>query len=180
MIELNISCPNVKHGGMAFGTKCDVAYEVVKAVKEVCTKPLMVKLSPNAENIQDMAIKCVEAGADSLSLVNTFKAMAIDIYKRKPVFNNVTAGLSGPAIKPIALRMVYEVCQVVDVPVVGLGGISSWMDGIEFIMAGATAVQIGTANFLKPDIGLDIIDGVENYMKNQGIKDLNEIRGIIK
>lgn len=180
MIELNISCPNVKHGGMAFGTKCDVAYEVVKAVKEVCTKPLMVKLSPNAENIQDMAIKCVEAGADSLSLVNTFKAMAIDIYKRKPVFNNVTAGLSGPAIKPIALRMVHEVCQVVDVPVVGLGGISNWMDVIEFIMAGATAVQIGTANFLKPDIGLDIIDGVENYMKNQGIKDINEIRGIIK
>ena len=180
MIELNISCPNVKHGGMAFGTKCDVAYEVVKAVKEVCTKPLMVKLSPNAENIQDMAIKCVEAGADSLSLVNTFKAMAVDIYKRKPVFNNVTAGLSGPAIKPIALRMVYEVCQVVDVPVVGLGGISNWMDVIEFIMVGATAVQVGTANFLKPDIALDIIDGVEDYMKKQGIKNLNEIKGIIK
>ena len=165
---------------MAFGTKSDVAYEVVKAVKEVCTKPLMVKLSPNAENIQDMAIKCVEAGADSLSLVNTFKAMAIDIYKKKPVFNNVTAGLSGPAIKPIALRMVHEVCNVVDVPVVGLGGISNWMDVIEFIMAGATAVQIGTANFLKPDIALDIIKGVEDYMENQGINDLSEIRGIIK
>ena len=149
-------------------------------MKHYIAKPLMVKLSPNAENIQDMAIKCVEAGADSLSLVNTFKAMAVDIYKRKPVFNNVTAGLSGPAIKPIALRMVYEVCQVVDVPVVGLGGISNWMDVIEFIMVGATAVQVGTANFLKPDIALDIIDGVEDYMKKQGIKNLNEIKGIIK
>lgn len=179
MIELNISCPNVKHGGMAFGTKCDVAYEVVKAVKEVCTKPLMVKLSPNAENIQDMAIKCVEAGADSLSLVNTFKAMAIDIHKRKPVFENIYAGLSGPAIKPIALRMVHEVCKNVSIPVMGMGGITTAQDAIEFIMAGATCVQVGTANFMNPKIGLEIIDGIEEFMKKEGIKSLDEIRGIL-
>lgn len=180
MIELNISCPNVKHGGMAFGTKCEVAYEVVSAVKEVCKKPLIVKLSPNAENIQEMAVKCVEAGAEGLSLVNTFKAMAIDIRKKRPVFDNVTAGLSGPAIKPIALRMVYEVCQVVDVPVIGMGGITNWQDAIEFIMVGATAIQVGTANFIKPDICVDIIEGMEKYLLNEGIKDISEIRGIIK
>lgn len=180
MIELNISCPNVKHGGMAFGTKCEVAHEVVSEVKQRCKKPLIVKLSPNAENIQEMAIKCVEAGADALSLVNTFKAMAVDIRKKKPVFDNVTAGLSGPAIKPIALRMVYEVCQVVDVPVIGMGGITTWQDAIEFIMVGATAVQVGTANFIKPDICLDIIDGMEKYLISEGIKNISEIRGIIK
>lgn len=180
IIELNISCPNVKHGGMAFGTKCEVAHEVVSEVKQRCNKPLIVKLSPNAENIQEMAIKCVEAGADALSLVNTFKAMAIDIRKKKPVFDNVTAGLSGPAIKPIALRMVYEVCQVVDVPVIGMGGITTWQDAIEFIMVGATAVQVGTANFIKPDICLDIIDGMEKYLISEGIKNISEIRGIIK
>ena len=180
MIELNISCPNVKAGGMAFGIKNEVAREVVRAVRAKTNLPLVVKLSPNAEDIVGMAKVCEEEGADGISLVNTFKAMAIDIYKKKPVFNNVTAGLSGPAIKPIALRMVHEVCNVVDVPVVGLGGISNWMDVIEFIMAGATAVQIGTANFLKPDIALDIIKGVEDYMENQGINDLSEIRGIIK
>mgnify|MGYP004569435643 CR=1 FL=1 len=179
IIELNISCPNVKHGGMAFGTKSDVAYEVVKAVKEVCTKPLMVKLSPNAENIQDMAIKCVEAGADSLSLVNTFKAMAIDIHKRKPVFENIYAGLSGPAIKPIALRMVHEVCKNVSIPVMGMGGITTAQDAIEFIMAGATCIQVGTANFMNPKIGLEIIDGIEEFMKKEGIKSLDEIRGIL-
>lgn len=180
IIELNISCPNVKHGGMAFGTKCEVAHEVVSEVKQRCNKPLIVKLSPNAENIQEMAIKCVEAGADALSLVNTFKAMAIDIRKKKPVFDNVTAGLSGPAIKPIALRMVYEVCQVVDVPVIGMGGITTWQDAIEFIMVGATAVQVGTANFIKPDICLDIIDGMEKYLISEGVKNISEIRGIIK
>jgi len=179
MIELNISCPNVKHGGMAFGIKSAVAYEVVSEVKKHCKKPLMVKLSPNAEDIVEMAYKCCEAGADSISLINTLKAMAIDINKRKPVFDNVTAGLSGPAIKPIALRMVYEVCKAVNVPVVGLGGIASGKDAIEFIMAGATAVQVGTANFIKPDICLDIIDDMEAFMKKEGIKDLSEIRGIV-
>lgn len=179
IIELNISCPNVKHGGMAFGIKSDVAYKVVSEVKSICNKPLMVKLSPNAEDIIDMAYKCCEAGADSISMVNTFKAMAIDIKKRKPVFNNVSAGLSGPAIKPIALRMVYEVCKNIDIPVVGIGGISSTEDAIEFIMAGAHAVQVGSANFIKPDVCLDIINGIEKFMVNEGIKDISEIRGII-
>lgn len=122
MIELNISCPNVKHGGMAFGIKSEIAYEVVKKVKEICQKPLIVKLSPNAEDIVDMAIKCEKAGANAISLVNTFKAMAIDIKRKTPVFENVTAGLSGPCIKPIALRMVYEVCKQVKIPVIGIGG----------------------------------------------------------
>ena len=179
-IELNISCPNVKSGGMAFGIKSKVAYEVVKEVKKVCKKPLIVKLSPNAEDIQDMAYKCCSAGADAISLVNTFKAMAIDINNKKPIFDNVTAGLSGPAIKPIALRMVYEVSKVVDVPVIGIGGICSYEDAIEFIMAGAHAVQVGTANFIKPDICIDIIKGIENYMIKEKINNLKEIRGIIK
>lgn len=179
IIELNISCPNVKHGGMAFGIKSDVAYKVVSEVKSICNKPLMVKLSPNAEDIIDMAYKCCEAGADSISMVNTFKAMAIDIKNRKPIFNNVSAGLSGPAIKPIALRMVYEVCKNIDIPVVGIGGISSAEDAIEFMMAGAHAVQVGSANFIKPDICLDIINGIEKFMVDEGIKDISEIRGII-
>ncbi|HBM80817.1 MAG TPA: dihydroorotate dehydrogenase [Clostridiaceae bacterium] len=179
-IELNISCPNVKHGGMAFGIKSKVAYEVVSKVRGVVKKPLIVKLSPNAENIADVAEKCCEAGADAISLVNTFKAMAIDIKKRKPVFENVTAGLSGPAIKPIALRMVYEVASAVDVPVIGMGGIANYKDAIEFIMAGASAVQVGTANFIKPDICISLIDGIRNFMETEGIKDLEEIRGIIR
>ena len=179
MIELNISCPNVKHGGMAFGIKSEIAYEVVKKVKEICQKPLIVKLSPNAEDIVDMAIKCESAGADALSLVNTFKAMAIDIKRKTPVFENVTAGLSGPCIKPIALRMVYEVCKQVKIPVIGIGGICNYKDVIEFIMAGATAVQIGTANFMHPYSALDIIEELENYMKEEGIQTLEEIRGII-
>ena len=179
MIELNISCPNVRHGGMAFGIKSEIAYEVVKKVKEICQKPLIVKLSPNAEDIVDMAIKCEEAGADAISLVNTFKAMAIDIKRKTPVFENVTAGLSGPCIKPIALRMVYEVCKQVKIPVIGIGGICNYKDVIEFIMAGATAVQIGTANFMNPYSALDIIQDLENYIKEEGIKNLEEIRGII-
>lgn len=179
IIELNISCPNVKEGGMALGIKSKVAYEAVKKVKAHCKKPLIVKLSPNAENIVDMAISCCEAGVDGLSLVNTFKGMAIDIYKGQAIFNNIYAGLSGPAIKPIALRMVHEVCKVVDVPVIGLGGIRTWEDAIEFIMAGATAIQVGTANFIKPDITLDIINGIKEFLIKENIKDLNEIRGII-
>ncbi|MBY6877644.1 dihydroorotate dehydrogenase [Clostridium botulinum] len=179
MIELNISCPNVKHGGMAFGIKSEIAYEIVKEVKKICQKPLMVKLSPNAEDIVDMAIKCEKAGADAISLVNTFKAMAIDIKRKTPVFENITAGLSGPCIKPIALRMVYEVCKQVKIPVIGIGGICNYKDVIEFIMAGGTAVQIGTTNFMNPYSAVDIIEDLENYIKKQGIKNLEEIRGII-
>lgn len=179
IIELNISCPNVKHGGMAFGIKSEVARDVVRAVRKSTTKPLMVKLSPNAEDIVEMARVCEEEGADAISLVNTFKAMAIDIYSKRPVFNNVTAGLSGPAIKPIALRMVYEVCQAVNIPVVGMGGITNAKDVIEFIMAGATCVQIGTANFTDPKIGEKIIDDLKVYMIENNIKSLDEIRGIV-
>lgn len=179
MIELNISCPNVKSGGMAFGIKADVAYDVVSKVRKVTKKPLMVKLSPNAEDIVEMALSCAKAGADSLSLINTVKGMVIDIKKRKPVFNNTFAGLSGPAIKPIALRMVYEVSKAVDIPVVGLGGIMNANDAIEFLMAGAKAVQIGTVNFVNPTAAPEIIEGIEKFLKEQGIKDINEIIGII-
>ena len=179
MIELNISCPNVKAGGMAFGIKNEVAREVVRAVRAKTTLPLIVKLSPNAEDIVGMAKVCEEEGADGISLVNTFKAMAIDINKKKPVFENIYAGLSGPAIKPIALRMVHEVCKAVNIPVMGMGGITTWQDAIEFIMAGATCIQVGTANFINPRIGLDIIEGIKKYMEEEGINSLDEIRGII-
>ena len=178
MLELNISCPNVKSGGMAFGIKADVAREVVTAVRKVCHKPLIVKLSPNAENIVEMALACEEAGADALSLVNTFQAMAIDIHKRKPVFNNVYAGLSGAAIKPIALRMVHSVCKQVHVPVIGIGGIYTAEDVLEFIMAGAQAVQIGTVNFNNPLVGQEILNNLSQLCQAEGIADINEIRGI--
>lgn len=179
MIELNISCPNVKNGGMAFGIKSKVAYDIVSSVRKYSKKPLMVKLSPNAEDIVDMAVKCTEAGADSISLVNTFKGMAIDVNRRKPIFDNITAGVSGACIKPMALRMVYEVSKAVEIPVIGMGGIITGSDAIEFIMAGATAIQVGTANFIKPDICLDIIEEIEVFMEKEGIKDLSEITGII-
>lgn len=180
MIELNISCPNVKSGGMAFGIKSNVAYDVVSKIKKIVDKPLMVKLSPNAEDIVRMAVSCEEAGADSISLINTLKGFAIDPYKRKPIFNNGYAGLSGPAVKPIALRMVHEVSKAVNIPVIGLGGISSGVDAIEFMMAGATAIQIGTVNFANPMAGKEIIEEMEAFLKSQGIKDINEIIGCIK
>ena len=180
MIELNISCPNVKSGGMAFGIKSDVAYDVVSKIKKIVDKPLMVKLSPNAEDIVRMAISCEEAGADSISLINTLKGFAIDPYKRKPIFNNMYAGLSGPAVKPIALRMVNEVSKAVNIPVIGLGGISNGIDAIEFMMAGAAAIQIGTVNFVNPMAGKEIIEEMEAFCIEQGIKDINEIVGCIK
>ena len=179
VIELNISCPNVKAGGMAFGIKNEVAREVVREVRKVVDKPLVIKLSPNAEDIIGMARVCEEEGADGVSLVNTFKALAIDINKRKPVFDNVYAGLSGPAIKPIALRMVNEVSKNIEIPVWGMGGITNANDAIEFIMAGSSCIQVGTANFVNPRIGLEILDGIEKFMKQEGIKTLDEIRGII-
>lgn len=179
IIELNISCPNVKAGGMAFGIKNEIAREVVREVRNITKLPLIIKLSPNAEDIVGMAKVCEEEGADGISLVNTFKAMAIDIKTRKPVFENIYAGLSGPAIKPIALRMVHEVCKTVDIPVMGMGGITKATDAIEFIMAGATCIQVGTANFINPKIGLDIIEGINEFMDSEGIKDLDDIRGIL-
>ncbi|MEG2404788.1 MAG: dihydroorotate dehydrogenase [Oscillospiraceae bacterium] len=176
-IELNISCPNVKEGGIAYGIKAASAAEVVSQVAAVCTKPLVVKLSPNAENIAEMAIACEKAGANALSLVNTFQAMAIDLSTRRPVFNNVFAGLSGPCIRPIALRMVYQVCKAVQIPVIGLGGIATARDALEFIMAGATAVQVGTATFANPTAINEIVDGIEAFMQKENIADLSQIRG---
>jgi len=179
IIELNISCPNVKEGGMNFGIKTQSAVQVLEQVRKAVSKPLIVKLSPNAEDIVDMAVNCEKNGADGISLVNTFKAMAIDIYKKKPVFKNITAGLSGPCIKPIALRMVYEVSKAVKIPVLGMGGISCWQDAVEFIMAGACAVQIGTMNFIKPDICLDIINGIEMFMEKNNFNSISEMKSII-
>lgn len=179
MIELNISCPNVKKGGMAYGIKAKVASDFVREIRKVCKKPLMVKLSPNAEDICEMACACEEAGADALSLINTLKGMAIDIIARRPVFDNVFAGLSGPAVKPVALRMVYEVCKRVSIPVVGLGGITCASDVLEFIMAGATCVQVGTANFVNPMCGAEIVEELPKLMGSLGIKSLDEVRGVI-
>lgn len=179
MIELNISCPNVKSGGMAFGIKTCVAKDVVKKVRDITDKPLIVKLSPNANDIVEMAKACEEVGADALSLVNTFNAMAIDIDRRKTVFNNKTAGLSGPAIKPIALRMTYEVAKAVNIPVIGMGGIRNYTDVIEFIMAGASAVQVGTMNFTEPMIMANMVEDLEKYMNDNKIESFEEIRGII-
>ncbi|MDR0205905.1 MAG: dihydroorotate dehydrogenase [Bacteroidales bacterium] len=179
IIELNISCPNVKTGGMALGIKKEIAFEAVAACKSVCKKPLMVKLSPNAENIVEMAQACEKAGADSLSLVNTFKGMAVDIQKRKPVFDNLYAGVSGAAIKPIALRMVYEVCKNVSIPVIGIGGIYTVENIVEFIMAGASAVQIGTVNFTHTLAGKELVEGLQQYFENMEIRTIEEIKGIV-
>ena len=181
MIELNISCPNVKAGGMAFGLDPETAASLVAAVRKVCTaKPLMVKLSPNAPSLAAVAASCVKAGADALSLVNTFKAMAIDTEKRKPVFDNISAGLSGPAIKPIALRMVWELFDTLkdaksQVPIVGIGGIACTNDALEFLMAGATAVQVGSATFSHPQTMIEIIDGIGRYMNKNGMSAVSEI-----
>ena len=179
MVELNISCPNVKAGGMNFGVKAETAAEVVRKVREVCRHKMVVKLSPNAENITELALACEAEGADGLSLTNTYLAMAIDINKRKPVFDNVYAGLSGPAIKPISLRMVHQVAHAVKIPVMGLGGSTTWQDALEFIMAGAAVIQVGTASFMKPSIAMDIIDGLEKYLEEQNIGNISELRGIV-
>ena len=178
MIELNISCPNVRQGGMNFGVKAEIAREVVREARRACRHRMIVKLSPNAEDIVALARTCEEEGADGISLVNTFLAMAIDVYKRRPVFDNTYAGLSGPAIRPIALRMVHQVARAVNIPVMGLGGIQTWRDAVEFIMAGATAVQVGTATLVQPDVSLEIVDGIHAFMEEQGIESLAEIRGV--
>jgi dihydroorotate dehydrogenase (NAD+) catalytic subunit len=181
MIELNISCPNVKAGGMSFGLDPEAAASITAPVRKAASaKPLMVKLSPNAPDINAVAFACVNAGADALSLVNTFKALAIDIRGRRPVFDNTSAGLSGPAIKPIALRMVFELCAALraahsPIPVVGLGGIASAEDALEFLMAGALAVQVGSATFAHPAAMIEIIEGIEAYMRGAGIRELKEI-----
>ena len=178
-IELNISCPNVKEGGMAFGTSCQSAESVVKAVRKVYQKTLIVKLSPNVTNIAEIAKAVETGGADSVSLINTLLGMAIDAERQKPVLSTVTGGLSGPAVKPIALRMVWQVAKAVKIPIIGLGGIMNATDAIEFMLAGASAVQIGTANFIDPQIAIKIIDGINEYLDRKGIKDVREIVGRI-
>lgn len=178
-IELNISCPNVKQGGMAFGTTCDGAHEVVSAVRKAWPRHLMVKLSPNVTSIADIARAVEAAGADSVSLINTLMGMAIDVERRRPILSTVTGGLSGPAVKPVAVRMVWQVAKAVAIPVVGLGGISTAADALEFIMAGASAVQVGTANFVNPRVTIDIIDGLRDYCERHGVERLMDLRAII-
>lgn len=194
MIELNISCPNVKAGGMAWGLDCDAAATVTAAVRRATRKPLMVKLSPNAPHLVEVARAVVGAGADALSLVNTFQAFAVDVERGKPVFDNVTAGLAGPAIKPIALRMVRDVALGVPecdsardpalggtkpfVPIVGLGGIASWRDAVEFVMAGATAIQVGTSTFANPKAMEEIVDGIAAFMDRKGYRRVSDMRAI--
>mgnify|MGYP000990052938 FL=1 len=179
IIELNISCPNVKEGGMSFGIKTEIARKLIKEVRKICEHKLVIKLSPNAEDIVELAKMCEEEGADGISLVNTFLAMAIDIKKKKAVFENGYAGLSGPAIKPIALRIVHQVAKVVDIPIMGLGGISTWEDAVEFLMAGAKVIQIGTASFTNPNIALDIINGIDKYLDSQSIDIVEDIIGTV-
>ncbi|MCL3781200.1 dihydroorotate dehydrogenase [Prolixibacteraceae bacterium JC049] len=176
-IELNISCPNVKEGGMAFGVTCPGAEAVVKAVREVYDSTLMVKLSPNVTDVAEIARAVEGAGADSISLINTLLGMAVDAEKRKPILSTVTGGLSGPAVKPVALRMVWQVANAVKVPIVGMGGIMNATDAIEFLLAGATAVQLGTANFIDPEVTVKVVEGIEEYMNRHNISDIHDIIG---
>jgi dihydroorotate dehydrogenase (NAD+) catalytic subunit len=178
-IELNISCPNVKMGGMAFGTNLDSAREVTKAVRAAYSKKLIVKLSPNVTSIVDFARVVEEEGADAISLINTLLGMSVDVRKMKPVLSTITGGLSGPAIKPIALRMVWQVANAVRIPVIGIGGIMTTSDALEFILAGASAVQIGTASFVDPMASVKILEGIENYLLQKGFTDISEIIGYI-
>ncbi|QZT37749.1 dihydroorotate dehydrogenase [Halosquirtibacter xylanolyticus] len=176
-IELNISCPNVKEGGMAFGTSCASAEKVVEAVRKVYSKHLMVKLSPNVTDITEIAKSAEAGGADSVSLINTMLGMAIDAKSRKPLLSTVTGGLSGPAVKPIALRMVWQVANSIKIPVVGLGGIMNAEDAVEFMLAGASAVQLGTANFIDPQVTVKVVEGIASYLKEQNIGSSKELIG---
>jgi dihydroorotate dehydrogenase (NAD+) catalytic subunit len=176
-IEVNISCPNVKAGGAAFGANARSAAEVTKAVRKATTLPVMVKLTPNTGDIVGVAQAAADAGADAVSLINSVKAMAMDIKTRRPTIGNVTGGLSGPAIKPVALAMVYEVAGTVKVPVIGCGGIATAEDALEFIMAGASAVQVGSATFRNPRASLDVLEGIQQFLEKEGIKKLDEIVG---
>ena len=176
-IELNISCPNVKQGGMAFGVTASGASEVVKAVREVYKKTLIVKLSPNVTDITEIARAVEGAGADSVSLINTLLGMAIDAEKRRPILSTITGGMSGAAVKPIALRMVWQVSKAVKIPVIGLGGIMNWKDAVEFLLAGASAIQIGTANFIDPAITVKVSDGINDYLDRHGFTSVKDIIG---
>lgn len=179
-IELNISCPNVKQGGMAFGVTCQGAAEVVRAVRKAYPKTLIVKLSPNVTDITEIA-RAVEAeGADAVSLINTMLGMAIDAERRKPLLSTVTGGLSGPCVKPVALRMVWQTYHAVKIPIIGLGGIASWKDAVEFMLAGATAIQIGTYNFVDPTVSVQVIDGLNDYLDRHGFHSATELIGALE
>lgn len=180
MLEINVSCPNVKEGGIAFGQNPEALYGITKAVKAVAKQPIIMKLSPNVTDITEMAKAAEAAGADALSLINTITGMKIDIHRRTFAVANKTGGLSGPAIKPVAVRMVYQVAHAVQIPIIGMGGIMSGEDAIEFIMAGATAVSVGTATFHDPMASVKVVEGIEAYMKQYGVKDINELRGIVE
>jgi dihydroorotate dehydrogenase (NAD+) catalytic subunit len=179
-IELNISCPNVKEGGMAFGTSCLSAAQVVKEVRRVYKNELMVKLSPNVTDISDIAMAVEAEGADSVSLINTLLGMAIDAERKKPILSTITGGLSGPAVKPVALRMVWQVAQSVKIPVIGMGGIMNATDAIEFLLAGASAIQVGTANFIDPTVSIKILEGIEAYLERHVCKSVYEIIGALE
>ena len=180
MFEINISCPNVKEGGIAFGQSPDLIKEITRTLKSRSKKPIIMKLSPNVTDITVMARAAQAAGADAISLINTITGMKIDVHKRKFVLANKTGGMSGPAIKPIALRMVYQAAQVVDIPIIAMGGITTAEDAIEFIMAGASMVSVGTANFYNPYASLEIVEGIEEYLQQNSISNIAEIRGIVK
>ncbi|MDY2629316.1 MAG: dihydroorotate dehydrogenase [Lachnospiraceae bacterium] len=179
MLEINISCPNVKEGGIAFGQKAEAAYAITKAVKEKAKQPVIMKLSPNVTDIAEMARAVEAGGADVISLINTLTGMKIDIHKRCFALANKTGGLSGPAIKPVAVRMVYQVAQAVKIPIIGMGGIATWEDAIEFILAGATGISVGTANFNNPRATEEIAAGIERYLDQNGIADINELIGAV-
>lgn len=179
-IELNISCPNVKQGGMAFGVTAKGAAEVVSAVRKVYHKNLIVKLSPNVTDITEIARAAEGAGADSVSLINTLLGMAIDAEKRKPILSTVTGGMSGAAVKPIALRMVWQVAKAVQIPVIGLGGIMNWKDAVEFLLAGASAIQIGTANFIDPAVTVKVAEGINDYLDRHGYSSVRDIIGALE
>lgn len=179
-IELNISCPNVKQGGMAFGVTANGAEEVVRAVRSVYNKTLIVKLSPNVTDIAEIARAAENGGADSVSLINTLLGMAIDAERRRPILSTVTGGMSGAAVKPIALRMVWQVAKAVNIPVIGLGGIMNWKDAVEFLLAGASAIQIGTANFIDPTTTIKVADGINDYLDRHGYKSVKDIIGALE
>ncbi|MDE6628334.1 MAG: dihydroorotate dehydrogenase, partial [Muribaculaceae bacterium] len=178
-VEVNISCPNVKQGGMAFGTTCSGASEVTAAVRRTWDRELIVKLSPNVTSIADIAMAVEDAGADAVSLINTLMGMAIDVERRRPYLSTVTGGLSGPAVRPVAVRMVWQVAKAVGIPVIGLGGIMNGRDALEFIMAGATAVEVGTANFIDPSVTVKIVDEINEYLDRHGFASVSDIRGIV-
>ena len=178
-VEINISCPNVRQGGMAFGTTCDGAAAVTRACRRAWPRTMIVKLSPNVTDIASIACAVEAEGADSVSLINTLLGMAVDVERQRPVLSTVTGGLSGPAVKPVAVRMVWQVAKAVKIPVIGLGGIMTGADALEFILAGATAVQVGTANFVHPDTGTRIVDYLQDYCHRHGVADISELRGIV-